>query len=187
MTSQSVALQQWALPQMSELLPLDQSELKQILSYTETLPDSEAAKNLGDLLGDSPQAMQFITSFNERRAELNAGAAKHATDSKDHPPAYAPPPGPPPPSHSNQGNSGIDAKQKSGIDSSNEMMSTLASGSKPLASGGKSDLPPGYAPPAGPPPANGASRAAARNHTNQVVEAAKVRARDEVRSAAVPL
>jgi hypothetical protein len=41
--------------------------------------------------------------------------------------------------------------------------------------------PPSYAPPSHPPPAAGASRAKAiRHHTNQVIEAAKVRARDEV-------
>jgi len=45
----------------------------------------------------------------------------------------------------------------------------------------KSDQPPDYAPPSYPPPKNGASRATAiRHHTNQVIEAAKVRARDEV-------
>ena len=42
---------------------------------------------------------------------------------------------------------------------------------------------PAYAPPSNPPPRGGASRAAARHHTNQVIEAAKVRARDEVRPA----
>ncbi len=45
----------------------------------------------------------------------------------------------------------------------------------------KSYQPPDYAPPSYPPPKNGASRATAiRRHTNQVIEAAKVRARDEV-------
>ena len=56
------------------------------------------------------------------------------------------------------------------------------------ASDSKSEQPPGYAPPSypppsHPPPANGASRTRAiRHHTNQVIEAAKVRARDEVRN-----
>lgn len=41
--------------------------------------------------------------------------------------------------------------------------------------------PPSYAPPSHPPPAAGASRAKAiRHHTNQVIEAAKIRAIDEV-------
>lgn len=48
----------------------------------------------------------------------------------------------------------------------------------------KSDQPSEYAPPSYPPPRNGASRATAiHRHTNQVIEAAKVRARDEVRFA----
>lgn len=41
--------------------------------------------------------------------------------------------------------------------------------------------PPSYAPPSHPPPSNGASRAtASHHHTNPVIEAATVRARDEV-------
>ena len=44
--------------------------------------------------------------------------------------------------------------------------------------------PPAYAPPSHPPPTSGASRERAiRHHTNPVIEAAKVRARDEVRFA----
>ena len=43
------------------------------------------------------------------------------------------------------------------------------------------DQPPQFAPPPYPPPNNAANRAVAiRHHTNQVTEAAKVRARDEV-------
>lgn len=38
---------------------------------------------------------------------------------------------------------------------------------------------PSYAPPSYPPPAGGASRAKAAHHTNQVIEAAKIRERDE--------
>lgn len=49
---------------------------------------------------------------------------------------------------------------------------------------GNSTQPPGYAPPSYPPPASGASRERAiHHHTNQVIEAGKVRARDEVRFA----
>lgn len=41
--------------------------------------------------------------------------------------------------------------------------------------------PPSYAPPSHPPPSNGASRATvSHQHTNPVIEAAKIRARDEV-------
>ncbi|OAL50225.1 C2HC5 finger protein [Pyrenochaeta sp. DS3sAY3a] len=60
-------LSSWALPQLSKLLPLDDESLKQVLSYTETLSQREAADHLQNLLGDSPQALEFITSFNNRR------------------------------------------------------------------------------------------------------------------------
>jgi hypothetical protein len=60
-------LSAWAVPQLSKLLPLDDESLKQIISYTESLPNREAADHLQNLLGDSPQALEFITSFNNRR------------------------------------------------------------------------------------------------------------------------
>lgn len=61
------ALQTWALPQLSRLLPLDEESLKQIITYTDTLPKDAAAEHLKNLLGDSPQAFEFISSFNTRR------------------------------------------------------------------------------------------------------------------------
>ncbi|KAF1917036.1 putative zinc finger motif, C2HC5-type-domain-containing protein [Ampelomyces quisqualis] len=57
----------WALPQLSKLLPLDEESLKQIISYTDSLSNGEAADHLQNLLGDSPQALEFITTFNNRR------------------------------------------------------------------------------------------------------------------------
>ncbi|KAF2809995.1 C2HC5 finger protein, partial [Mytilinidion resinicola] len=60
-------LSNWALPQLSRLLPLDEESLKQIISHTATLPRTEAAENLQGLLGDTPQALEFITAFNNRR------------------------------------------------------------------------------------------------------------------------
>ncbi|KAF2259075.1 zf-C2HC5-domain-containing protein [Lojkania enalia] len=60
-------LSTWALPQLSKLLPLDDDSLKQIVTYTESLPNREAADHLQNLLGDSPAALEFITSFNIRR------------------------------------------------------------------------------------------------------------------------
>ena len=62
-----MSLSEWALPQLSKLLPLDSDSLKQIISYTESLPNSEAADHLQNMLGDSPQALEFITSFNNRK------------------------------------------------------------------------------------------------------------------------
>jgi hypothetical protein len=72
----------WALPQLSKLLPLDDDSLKQIISYTESLPNREAADHLQNLLGDSPQALEFITSFNNRRKQKNpAGTAQFGSSS----------------------------------------------------------------------------------------------------------
>ncbi|KAH6618608.1 putative zinc finger motif, C2HC5-type-domain-containing protein [Boeremia exigua] len=62
-----MSLAEWALPQLSKLLPLDNDSLGQIISYTESLPNREAADHLQNMLGDSPQALEFITSFNNRR------------------------------------------------------------------------------------------------------------------------
>ncbi|KAF2130753.1 C2HC5 finger protein-like protein [Dothidotthia symphoricarpi CBS 119687] len=69
-------LSTWALPQLAKLLPLDEDSLKQIISYTETLPNREAADNLQELLGDSPQALEFITSFNNRRKPKASSSAQ---------------------------------------------------------------------------------------------------------------
>jgi hypothetical protein len=75
----------WALPQLSKLLPLDDESLKQVLSYTETLPNREAADHLQNLLGDSPQALEFITSFNNRRKPNAAAGSNQAQSSNDYP------------------------------------------------------------------------------------------------------
>ena len=63
------ALTTWALPKLSHLLPLDEDSLKQIIIYSDTLPRDAAADHLKNLLGDSPQALEFITSFNSRRQQ----------------------------------------------------------------------------------------------------------------------
>ena len=57
----------WAITQLSNLLPLDQDSLKQIIDYTLALPKDAAAEHLKNLLGDSPKALEFISSFNARR------------------------------------------------------------------------------------------------------------------------
>ena len=77
-----MALESWALPQLSRLLPLDEDSLKQIISFTDSLPKDAAADHLKELLGDSPQALEFITSFNSRRKAPPA-AAKAAPQTRD--------------------------------------------------------------------------------------------------------
>ena len=57
----------WAISQLSHLLPLDEESLKQIIDYTSGLPKDAAAEHLKNLLGDSPRALEFISSFNARR------------------------------------------------------------------------------------------------------------------------
>ncbi|KAI4129365.1 MAG: hypothetical protein LQ347_003812 [Umbilicaria vellea] len=57
----------WAISQIYRLLPLDEDSVRQIIDYTNTLPKAEAAEHLKNLLGDSPRALEFITSFNSRR------------------------------------------------------------------------------------------------------------------------
>ncbi|OAK98490.1 C2HC5 finger protein [Phaeosphaeriaceae sp. SRC1lsM3a] len=75
-------LSTWALPQLSKLLPLDDDSLKQVISYTESLSNREAADHLQNFLGDSPQALEFITSFNNRRRpKASNTSAQHASPS----------------------------------------------------------------------------------------------------------
>lgn len=57
----------WALSQISQLLPLDEESLQQVLDYSLTLPNDAAAEHLKNILGDSPKALEFISSFNSRR------------------------------------------------------------------------------------------------------------------------
>src|SRR5665213_3242061 len=94
-----MALEQWAVPQLKELLPLEDGELKQVISYTKNLPDREAEEHLSNLLGDSPNAIEFISSFIKRRgttdtesdSQQNRPSTKTLHDSPPLPPAYAPP------------------------------------------------------------------------------------------------
>lgn len=57
----------WALPRLSKILPIDDESLKEIVTYTASLSKEAAAEHLKNLLGDSPQALEFISSFNSRR------------------------------------------------------------------------------------------------------------------------
>lgn len=120
---------QWALPQLSELLPLDEESLKEIILYADTLPDAEAIIHLTGLLGDTPKAAEFITSFNANRPAFTAEKSKHPSDAKGMTPTNAPP---------------------------------------------------AYAPPAYPVASQNTSTSIGWRHTNPVIEAANVRARDEV-------
>lgn len=65
----SVDLSSWALAQLQRLLPLDEQSLKEIISYSVSLSKESGAEHLKNLLGDSPQALEFISSFNSRRSD----------------------------------------------------------------------------------------------------------------------
>ena len=82
-TTAKMSLTEWALPQLSKLLPLDNDSLKQIISYTESLPNREAADHLQNMLGDSPQALEFITSFNNRRKSKGSAASAQTAPSNE--------------------------------------------------------------------------------------------------------
>ncbi|KAK7734218.1 hypothetical protein SLS53_007866 [Cytospora paraplurivora] len=68
-----------ALNQLSMLLGLPDSDCKQILDYGSTLSKAEAADHFKNLLGDSPQAIEFISTFNSRRQEPKPTSAPAPT------------------------------------------------------------------------------------------------------------
>ncbi|WYZ44720.1 hypothetical protein EsH8_VIII_000036 [Colletotrichum jinshuiense] len=76
-----------SLVQLSRLLPLPEEELKQVLDYATTLSKTEAAEHFNNLLGDSPQAVEFISSFNSRRKDTKAAAPAPAPTSSSAVPA----------------------------------------------------------------------------------------------------
>lgn len=79
-----------SISQLSRLLPLPDEDLQQVLTYAATLSKPEAVEHFRNLLGDSPDAVDFISSFNSRRQD----------------PKSAPGPAPAPQASSSQSNSG---------------------------------------------------------------------------------
>ncbi|OQD75638.1 hypothetical protein PENDEC_c006G02162 [Penicillium decumbens] len=72
----------WAAPRLSQLLPLDEESLKQIIEYSASLPKEACAENLKTLLGDSPAALEFIATFNARR-DPRPPASSPRVDTRD--------------------------------------------------------------------------------------------------------
>ena len=60
-------IEDWAVPALSRVLPLDNNSLKELVDYTLSLPPYEAAEHLKELIGDSEYALDLISSFNQRR------------------------------------------------------------------------------------------------------------------------
>lgn len=72
------------LSQLSVLLPLPDDELKQVLDYAATLSKADAVEHFSNLLGNSPRAVEFISSFNSRRqAPKNTPAATSSSGAAD--------------------------------------------------------------------------------------------------------
>ncbi|ORY70409.1 C2HC5 finger protein [Pseudomassariella vexata] len=65
-----------SISQLSRLLPLPEDELKQVLDYAATLSKTEAVDHFGNLLGDSPGAVDFISSFNSRRQDPKSASSQ---------------------------------------------------------------------------------------------------------------
>ncbi|KAI1463852.1 zf-C2HC5-domain-containing protein [Daldinia caldariorum] len=61
--------------QLSKLLPLPEAELKQVIDYATTLSKPEAAEHFRNLLGESPESIDFIASFNSKRQDPKACSA----------------------------------------------------------------------------------------------------------------
>lgn len=79
-----------SLAQLSQLLPLPEEDLRQVLDYASTLSKDDAVSHFGNLLGDSPLAVDFISSFNARRqvpskapAPTASSAPTNSSDSVD--------------------------------------------------------------------------------------------------------
>lgn len=177
-----MALQDWALPQLSQLLPLDKSELKQIITYTDNLPPSEAAKHFENMLGDSPAASDFIASYSNFRASIDDAphSTKGATNGDSAPPDYAATHAP----DAKISHNANDIKQAQISSKGGDAMFHAGGGSGALQTSSETKGGPpqsqqqSYAPPSHPPPVASAPHSA---HSNVVTQAAAIRARDEVR------
>ena len=167
-------LESWALPQLATLLPsLDDESRKQIVQYTATLPDAQSVReHLTTLLGESDASSAFIGTFQEFQTAAPSGsqpnghgnANGHSAEKEKMKLAEAHAAerrAPPPP---------FTAPAPAPVATSGEKAASRQQGQQP------------FVPPSGPPPSHGTSRAAVRHHSNQVTEAAKIRARDEVSS-----
>ncbi|KND87098.1 Uncharacterized protein C1A6.01c [Tolypocladium ophioglossoides CBS 100239] len=72
-----------SLSQLSQLLPLPDEDLRQVLDYAATLSKPEAAAHFSNLLGDSPLASNFVSSFNSHRKEPRAATAQPSGSGSD--------------------------------------------------------------------------------------------------------
>ncbi|KAG8528643.1 uncharacterized protein KY384_006330 [Bacidia gigantensis] len=73
-----MATSDWAVKELEKLLPLDHDSLIQILEYTSSLSKSDSAEHLKNLLGDTPKALEFISSYNARRQDTASSVTSNA-------------------------------------------------------------------------------------------------------------
>ncbi|KAK8867702.1 C2HC5 finger protein [Apiospora arundinis] len=90
-----------SVSQLSRLLPLPDEDLQQVLTYAATLSKTEAVEHFRNLLGDSPDAVDFISSFNSRRQDPKATPAPQPSSSSSQPQAQSNSDGVPKPSRNN--------------------------------------------------------------------------------------
>ncbi|KAL2267905.1 hypothetical protein VTJ83DRAFT_5182 [Remersonia thermophila] len=64
--------------QLFQLLPLPDDGLQQVLDYAATLSKAEAAEHFLNMLGDTPQVVDFIATFNARRVDPKPAASAPA-------------------------------------------------------------------------------------------------------------
>ncbi|KAI1653817.1 zf-C2HC5-domain-containing protein [Daldinia decipiens] len=67
--------------QLSKLLPLPEGELKQVIDYAATLSKPDAAEHFRNLLGESPESIDFIASFNSKRQDPTASTTSSGRSS----------------------------------------------------------------------------------------------------------
>lgn len=72
----------WAVPRLQRLLPIDDESLKEIVTYTTTLSKEAGAEHLKNMLGDGPQAFEFISGLNSRRPDIKPPPAPASTFSR---------------------------------------------------------------------------------------------------------
>lgn len=76
-----------SLAQLAKVLPLPGEDLQQVLDYANTLSPQGAVEHFNALLGETPQSIEFISSFNARRkpppAPIPSQPSTNTTDSYD--------------------------------------------------------------------------------------------------------
>src|SRR6266487_1079477 len=93
-----------SLAQLQRMLPLPDADLQQILDYAATLSKQEVADHFNNLLGESPQSIEFISTFNARGQDATPSSSSAQPSSisevpksvrkqpKKKPPLHTPPP-----------------------------------------------------------------------------------------------